>query len=165
MNCANRRSKSDVDSGRDVIHGKNKTYESLLNHVILPRSLPKELPENALNDEMVLIAKMTEAVISCTGWIPERIVRNFQRFKRTHSNLIGKTVSQEIDALEPGDTFAVLVKGQQCVFIVHMPLCERDVYGTKMVQIGTFPSTPPLKEIYKCSGDLQVSEEKFQRPK
>lgn len=131
-------------------------YESLLNHVILPRSLPIELPQNALNEEKVLISRMTEAVISCAGWIPDRIVCNFQRFKRTHGDLTGKTVSRQIDALEPGDTFAVLVKRQQCVFIVHMPLSERDADGIKMVQIGTFPSAATPKEIYKCSGDLQV---------
>lgn len=139
-----------------MVDGKKKTYESVLNHVILPRTLPKELPENAANEENVLISRMTEAVVSCAGWIPERIVRNFQRFKRTHSDLTAKTVSRQIDALEPGDTFAVLVKQQKCVFLVHMPLSEEDAYGTKMVQIGTFPSAASSKEIYKCSGDLQV---------
>lgn len=143
-----------------MIDGKKKTYESLLNHIILPRSLPKELPENAINEEKFLISRMHEAVVSCAGWIPERIVRNFQRFKRAHSDLTGKTVSRQIDALEPGDTFAVLVKRQQCVFMVHMPLCEEDAHGIKMVQIGTFPSVASSKEIYKCSGDLQVNEKK-----
>lgn len=139
-----------------MIDGKKKTYESLLNHVVLPRSLPKELPENALNEEKFLISRMTEAVASCAGWIPERIIGNFQRFKRAHSDFTGKTVSRQIDALEPGDTFAFLVKRQQCVFIVHMPLSEENAHDSKMVQIGTFPSEVSSKELYKSSGDLQV---------
>lgn len=142
-----------------MVDGKKQTYESLLNHVILPRALPNELSENAIHEEKILISRMTDAIVSCAGWIPGRVVQNFQRFRRTHSDLTAKTVSRQIDTLEPGDTFAVLVKRQQCVFMVHMPLSERrHTNGTRLVQIGTFPSAAFPKDIYKCSSDLQVSE-------
>lgn len=128
-------------------------YEDLLHHVVLPRVLPNVLEKSKIEEhELMLVDKLTASIEQSAKYLPASTVKNFQNFNQLHKDRDPKLVSQQINELRPGKTFAMLLKKQHTVFMIHMPDDERGI-----VNIGTFPSRCDAKQVYGAGlNDLQV---------
>lgn len=141
----------------DMEKRQNK-YEDLLYHIVLPRLLPQERPKDYEHMDLMLLSHLVDTVENSSEWIPSATVRLFQSLKRTHMNRTSKSISTEINALEPGNSFAMFVRRQNCALMVHMPKEEADVHSDEMkkVIVMTFPANLHPKEVYSHSSDLEV---------
>lgn len=133
------------------------TFENLLNHVVLPRVLPDGYLKDHEDHELLLLSTMVQTVETNSEWIPSATVRLFQRLKRIHTiSRTPETIANEINLLQPGETFAMFVRRQNTGFMIHMPT-EQVSNAEKSVIVLTFPGNLHPKEIYKHSSDLEVS--------
>lgn len=110
---------------RELQDGRHQVYEHLLQNVVLPRVLTKKILEDRNEQELILVKMMAGAVRNGHEWIPDKIVQNFNRFELIQHDRTPETVSDEIAALEPGDTFAILLREQKTVFMIHMPANDK----------------------------------------
>lgn len=131
---------------------------ALLTHVILPRFLPQsESLQTYYHTELKLFDEMCENVMDLSGIIPSETVALFKSMHKAHHNLNSTTIFNQINALQPGDTFALYVRRQNCAFMIHVPTDENLVYGKPHHAIvATFPARMHPDEIYKCDSDLEV---------
>lgn len=132
------------------------TYENLLYHVVLPRVLPDGYLQDHENQELSLLSIMVQTVESNSEWIPSATVRLCQRLKLTHMSRTPETISNEIDKLQPGETFAMFVRRQNTGIMIHMP-SEQVSNAEKTVTVVTFPGSLHPKEIYNHTSDLEVT--------
>lgn len=154
--------------------------ERLVTHVVLPRDISKKILNDAEKQDHMLIDRMTKTIEESTFCIPDRIVTTFRRFKQVHSDCSAQNVSEQINGLEPGDTFAMLIRNVKCVFMIHRPCVDAKYENidssdsesshtsdsaesrsqcadkSEMVTIASFPSAIDPKDIYSHSSDLQV---------
>lgn len=157
--------------------------ERLVTHVVLPRDISNKILKEHDRVNLMLIERMTKTIEDSSDWIPDRVVSTFRRFKRVNINRSPEFVSQQINELEPGGIFAMLVRNQRCVFMIHRskrddePSNSSDLSDsdsaitsvdlksqgqcsdeTEMVTIASFTSAVDPKEIYSHSmSDLQVN--------
>lgn len=147
--------------------------EHLVAHVVLPRGISNKILRDNHQQDLTLIARMTETIESSVDFIPHRILTTFRRFQKVHVNRSPIEMSNQIKHLEPGDTFGMLVRNQKRVLMIHRPKCKvvlNDSDSSKtsvdqsqssdeseMVTIASFPSAIDPKDIYSHSSDLQVS--------
>lgn len=134
----------------------NELHDHFLKHIILPRVLPDELPEMEDTHESYFMQKLLDTIEDCAEWIPERTLKAMKQFKSIHEDRSSSNISNQIKALEPGDTFSMLIKNQKCVFLIHVPDEEINENDTSLVQIATFPSCIILNEMYK--GNFHVGK-------
>lgn len=133
----------------------------LLDHVLLPRLLPQTKRNNLHDLELDLLSRMAELVEVQDEWIPAPTVKMFENLYHVQAECQPETIFEQINDLKPGGTFALFVKGQNCVFVVYMPLTddndqpEPDDLTT--VIVATFPGSMDPKDIYKNFGDFEVS--------
>lgn len=127
--------------------------ENLLNHIVLPRVLPDERGQNKFRDSNLLF-HLNEAIDNLSSWIPSTTVHLFNSLIRTHENLTPETITGEINALQPGQTFTMFVQRQNTGFMIHMPY--EQAKESKTVIVSTFPSSLHPKQIYEHLGDLEV---------
>lgn len=132
---------------------RQATYEVLLHHVILPRVLSTVLEKNNIEEqELMLVADLTASIEQCAKYLPPSIIMFFRKFKQLHNNRDAKLVSQQINELQPGETFAMLLKKQHTVFMIHMPKEKSGI-----ANIATFPSRCDAKQVYDyLSSDLNM---------
>lgn len=130
------------------------SYERLLYHIILPRVLPQNKEACTEEIELSLLSRMTENVENSLEWIPQATVRLFTSLTRIHTVRIKQMVSKEINALQPGECFAMFIRRQNTAFMIHMPTDQPD--DLKNVTVMTFPGNFSPEKIYEHSGDLQV---------
>lgn len=128
----------------------------LLHHVVLSRTMPQEqaqFPE----DGLMLMEKMIENVENLAESIPKKTVELFERLKRINRELTEDVVSDEIADLKPGDTFAMLIRQQYSVFMVHV-LRDADLHDEQAhnVVVATFPTSLYPKHVYEHDSDLEV---------
>lgn len=126
----------------------------LLHHVILPRVLPQEKSPHLYDVEFNLMIKMVQNVEDLAEFIPPKTVELFQRLHRVHTMCTKETISREINALQPGDTFAMFVRLQYSGFMIHVPLNE-NVNDVQNVIVSTIPNLHP-DEIYNHETDYEV---------
>lgn len=132
---------------------------ALLTHVILPRFLPQYQPlQTYYHTELKLFDEMYENVMDLSGIIPSETVALFKSMHNVHHNLTSTNIYNEINALQPGDTFAMFVRRQRCTFMIYVPTDDENlVYGKPQTAIvATFPARMHPDEIYKCDSDLEV---------
>lgn len=132
-------------------------YESLLYHIVLPRVLPQERFKDYDQQNLELLWILAEEIES-SEWIPPATKNFFNSFKKTHTTRTTETITQEINALKPGESFAMFIDCQNCALMIHMPLKGNNehVDETTSVVVSTFPGNLHPKEIYVQSSDLQV---------
>lgn len=146
--------------------GKNPTpqqkQDMLLRHVILPRFLPQEKSNYFHQTEIQLMHEMVENVCNFSGKIPMQTIKLFLNFWKIHNESIPNqsTVSTKINELLPGDSFAMFVRRQNCMFTIHAPPNQ----GKKSVNtepqeviIATFPGNIHPDEFYKHESDIEVN--------
>lgn len=138
-----------------------KRFESLLHHIVLPRVLPNGKSPDYEKIELMLLARMADAVDKCSEWIPSATVRFFERLKRIHNQIPGKPipteVCSEINAIHPGEMFGMFVRRQNTAFMIEMPNNQNNANKEmNTVIVTTFPGNLHPKEIYSYSRDLTV---------
>lgn len=129
-------------------------HEVLMNHVILPRYLPQHKSKNYHHEELALVFNMTENVRNLAKSLPRNTVSMFDRLARVHQTLTPSVVSTEIRKLQPGETFAMFVRRQNCALMVHKP---PDGNGDRVI-VSTFPGLLHPKLIASAGSDIEVSK-------
>lgn len=132
-------------------------FEYLLYHIVLPRVLPQKKSNDFEHHELLLLSRLNDVIKDCSEWIPLATVRLFNSLKTTHMNRTADFVSKEIRALQPGDTFAMFVRRQNCGLMIYMPIdgnTQADKQET--VVVTTFPGNLHIKEIYQHQSDIKV---------
>lgn len=140
----------DVPMELSIAHNEDE----LLEHIILPRILPQEKSSMLYKTELELMKKMVENVENMADIIPLKTVELFQRMQRVHMICEKGNVSQEINALRPGDTFAMFVRLQHTAIMIHVPSNEK-INDVQNVIVSTIPTLHP-GEIYKHDSDFEV---------
>lgn len=132
--------------------------DMLLNHVILPRYLPQSKSRHFHQTELKLLDEMVENVVNLSQRIPSKTVQLFEKMRKIHHDRSPKNISKEINALQPGDSFAMFVRRQNCVFLIYAPSDVNVVAGKpQSVIVSTFPGNLHPKEVYNCNSDLEVT--------
>lgn len=136
-----------MDSDNKELENQNK----ILHHVVLSRILPP------LENELELVQQMIESVENVATWIPDKTVELFQRMKRLNLEPTEDAVSNEIDGLKPGDTFAMIIRRQYAVIMIHL-LPDANIQDEQAhnVIVATFQSSVHPKFIYEHDSDLEV---------
>lgn len=133
------------------------SMESLFNHVLLPRVLPHE--KQRLSIEMKLMTIMVENVKSLAKYLPPKTVTLFKNLQKVHSECTPKVISECINKLRLGDTFAMFVRRHNTLFMIYAPLEENDGDSDgdfEDVIVATFPGNLHPKEIYVNDSDIAV---------
>lgn len=147
-----------------AIHGSKNVELSrldkqniLLNHIILPHFLPQTDSPQFYQSELQLFDEIFKSVMDLSKNIPSKTVALFKSMHNIYHNLNAMNVSQEINALRPGDTFAMFVRRQNYAFMVYVPSDERIVHGKPQNAIvATFPGRLHPSEVYKYESDIEV---------
>lgn len=131
--------------------------DDLLLHVILPRVLPNTWPSSFYRAEESLLSHMVKNIVNSRECMPPKTIEMFQRLERMHLSFTPTNISNEINELKSGDTFAIYVRRQNCMFIVYVPSSE-GVSDSKIqnVIVATFPGNLHSSEIYKHDSDIEV---------
>lgn len=130
----------------------------LLHHVLLPRFLPHQ-KQNILYDmEMELLSRMVDLVDVKEDWIPKPTVEMFKSFYNVQADCQPATISGQINRLQPGDTFAMFVNNQNCMFVIYMPSTDDNIEpgDSTTVIVATSPGNLNSNGIYSNIGDLEV---------
>lgn len=143
-----------MDADVDMTLSYEHKEDVLLHHVVLPRYLPQERSPNLYDVELDLMSKMAKNVEDLSDFIPSKTVELFQRLQRVHTMCTKETISREINALQPGDTFAMFVRLQHTGFMVHVPKTET-VDNVQNVIVSTIPNLHPV-DIYQHDTDYEV---------
>lgn len=132
------------------------SYEELLYHIILPRTLPDAKSENHEKRDLNFLSLMSETIQNLSEKIPSPTVRMFASLNRIYDNRTKETISQEINELKPGEIFAMFVRRQNCGLMIYMPPIDENGCQSTNVIVSTFPGNLHPVEIYKYPSDLQV---------
>lgn len=147
---------SEVDS--------QEVQDTLLTHIILPRFLPQQKPR--FYHELDLMSRIVDTVENLDEWIPSKTVELMQKLRRVHFECTPQVISEEINALRPGDTFAMFVRRQNCAFMIHKPsngmVKVEDEIASNVI-VATFPGNLHPGEIYKHDSDIEVNFQYFQK--
>ncbi|XP_055297736.1 uncharacterized protein LOC129566134 [Sitodiplosis mosellana] len=135
----------------------SNSEDKLLHHVILSRWLPQENPYH-LEDGETLMKRMIENVENLAEWIPSKTVELFERLKRINLECTESVISEEIASLKPGDTFAMFVRRQNCVIMIHV-LTDAKLNGelSPNTIVATFPGRLHSREIYEHDSDIEYN--------
>lgn len=126
---------------------------TLMHHIVLPRVLPKKMTEFAT--ELEIMRKMVGNVRSLAEHIPNKTVDLFFKLQSVYYNCIPRAISNVINNLAPGDTFAMFVRHQGCAIMIHVPSNER-VNNVQNVIVATFPGSLDPSEIYRHDSGIEV---------
>lgn len=128
----------------------------LINHVVLPRYLPQVT--QSYEHELQLLQRMVELIEVQDEWIPKETIEVLRNMMDIQVNCLPVTISEQINALTPGKTFAMYVKNQNCMFVIYMPAneIEKPNEATTVI-VATFPSDVDPKFINRTIDDFEVS--------
>lgn len=132
-----------------------KIHENLLDHVLLPRYLSSEKLTHF--HEVTLLSYMIETLKDFSD-SPPNTLKMFESLARVHRQRSAEIISKEINELQPGNTFAMFVRRQNCCFMVHMPITNVQIKPNDetTVIVSTFPGSIHPREIYGNPSDLEV---------
>lgn len=132
-----------------------ETQNILLNHVVLPRVLPQE--KARFIHEQAIINLMVENVENLSDWLPEKTVEMMDRLKRVTREYTRTVVSEIINELEPGDSFSMFIRRQNCTIMFYIPPTEENsTEEPQNIIVATFIGTLHPKEIFKHESDIEV---------
>lgn len=138
----------------DMKMSSEHNEDVLLHHVILPRVLPQKKTPRLYETEFNLMKIMVTNVKNLAQYIPSKTVELFERLHRVHMMCTKENISEEIKALQPGDTFAMFVRLQHTGLMIHVPSTE-NVNNVQNVIVSTIPNLHPV-EIYSHESDFEV---------
>lgn len=135
--------------------------EMLLTHVILPRFLPQHISTHLDKTDLQLLHEMVQTVLDSSSLVPIQTVKLFQILRKIHNRIEvnTNTISTEINALRPGDSFAMFVRRQRWMFMIHVPPCDDGNAANSQPQeviVASFPGNVRPSEIYKHDSDIAV---------
>lgn len=134
-----------------------KYQNILLDHVILPRELPKK--KSSFNHEQALIDQMIENVDNLSDLLPQKTVKMMKRLKRVNYECTSAVVSELINELRPGDTFSMFVRKQNTAIIFYVPDhtgVDNDGKPDNII-VATFPGCLHPRTIYENESDVEVN--------
>lgn len=132
--------------------------DMLMDHVLLPRVPSPKTPEKLSDLELNIISQMTKIVGDwATKGLPRKTADLLQLLKRFHNTYSPETVSEKLNSLRPGDNFAMFVRAQHCVILIHMPI-ERNENN---VTVAVFPGSLDPSEIYIRDSGIEVKSFNF----
>lgn len=138
--------------------------DMLLHHVILPRFLPQGKSSHFHQTEIQLMHEMVQSVCNLREEIPMETVKLSLNFWKIHHESMPNqsTISTEIKALQPGNSFAMFVRRQNCMFVIHAPSsqgekAEQANAVPQEVIVATFPGNLHPDEVYKHDSDIEVN--------
>lgn len=102
---------------------------------------------------------MVKNIRTSSDWVPPETVDLFKSLEKVQLSCTPDIVAAEINALEPGDTFAMYIHRQNCAIIVYMPKNQKvKAKEQRNVMVATFPGELPAGEIYKHESDIEVND-------
>lgn len=133
----------------------------MLTHVILPRFLPQRISAHLHATELHLLHEIVKNLEDLSEMVPKQTVKLFQSLRRIHNEieLNADTISSEINKLRPGDSFAIFVRRQRWMFMIHAPPSNDESAAStesEEVILATFPGNVRPSEIYKPKSDISV---------
>lgn len=132
------------------------SHENLLNHIVLPRYIPQYRLPNFPLEELELLKRMAENVEKFADSIPANTLKMIRSLAKVHLELTPKAIMEEINKLQPGETFAMFVRLQNCAIIIHMP-SKGSTDSDNNVIVATFIGKVNPNEVYKNPSDLEVT--------
>lgn len=143
-----------------VNNDDQQRQEMVLNYAVLPRILPQEKPKELHRTELQMIAQMIGKVVDLSGILPSKTIESFKRLGRVHDLNVPNVeeVTEQINSLRSGDTFAMFVRRQNCTFTIYVPPYESigDGIPENMI-VATFPGNLHPNEVYKYESDIEVN--------
>lgn len=139
--------------------------DMFLTHVVHPRCLPQHLSQHLDKTELQLLHGVVDIVVDSSGIVPTQTIKLFENLRKIHKTIEvnANTISSEINALRPGNSFAMLVRRHRWMFMIHVPP-SGDVNAAdsqpQEVIVASFPLNLRPSEIYKgnhVDGDIAVS--------
>lgn len=128
--------------------------ENILHHIVLPRYLPQERSPNFATEELELLKRMVKNVENLSDVVPINTLQMMRSLEDFHQKPYPKTIKYNINKLQPGETFAMFVRAQNCALMIHMlPEAAAD---SENIVIATFPGKLHPKEVYANPSDLEV---------
>lgn len=145
------------DLALDPNQDQNLEHE-LLNHVLLPRYLPQIKQGDLYEHELELLSRMVDVVAVQDEWIPINTVDMLCNLYRVHADCLPETIFKHINALKPGKTFAMFIKGQNCMLVIYMPPTKNNEQPNESTSVilSTFPGNLNPKDINRNTGDFEV---------
>lgn len=145
----------------DACATAQQKQDMLLTHVILPRFLPQEISHHLDQTDLQLLHGMVDNVENLSGMVPPQTVKLFKSLRKIHQRieLNVDTISNEINALRAGDSFAIFVRRQRWMFIIYAPPCDDKNAANSEPQeviVASFPGNVRPGEIYKHESDIEV---------
>lgn len=129
--------------------------ENLLNHIVLPRYLPQKRSPNFCAEELELLKRMVQTVESFPEEMPENTLQMMRSLADFHvQKPFPKTIKLNIRDLQPGGTFAMFVRSQNCALLIHM--LPKAPANSENIVVCTFPGKLHPKEVYDNPSDLEV---------
>lgn len=145
----------DVDADTEVEKEAPDKKTLLMNHILLPRSLPREKYDSHETD-LDLMNKMIDNVQKLTYYLPSKTVHLLEKLQEIYLNCTPQAVTQAINALGPDDTFVMFLKIENCAIMFHVPSNE-SVNNVQNVIIATIPGSLDASEIYEnINNDIEV---------
>lgn len=129
--------------------------ENLFRHIILPRFLLPYRTPNFPLEELELLQRFAENVEQLADHVPPNTLKMIRSLAKVHLNLRPSAIKEEINGLQPGETFAMFVRFQNCAIIIHMlPNAPSD---SNNIIVATFLGKVHPDEVYKNPSDLEVT--------
>lgn len=134
------------------LNDSNVPNTELLYHVLLPRFIPQEVRGDFYELELKLLFHFINVARDLYDQAPN-IVNTLREFYIVQKNLSPATIHDAIDNLEPGETFAMFIKGQNCALMINMPL---NANKKRQVIVATFPIGLNRRVVNSDPGDFEV---------
>lgn len=147
----NHRSSISVD--QSISSSNIRDDDMLLDHVLLPRILLHNTPEELLKTESNIISQMVRIADDWTSkWLSSKTAELLRGLKNFYLGCSPQTVHKTINNLCPGDNFAVFVRAQHCAILIHVPVES----NANDVIVATFPGILKPSEIYSRESGIEV---------
>lgn len=130
--------------------------ENLMNQIVLPRYLPQYRTPHFAVEELELLKRLVETVGSLKNDVPINTVQMMRSLDDVHQKPYPKTIRKNIGELQPGGTFAMFVRSQNCALLIHMLPEEEAPADSENIVVATFPGKLHPKEVYGNPSDLEV---------
>lgn len=102
-------------------------------------------------EELELLKRLTKSVESLSNFIPANTLEMMRSLVDVHVSVKPNTIEDKLSNLQPGETFAMFVRSQNCAISFH-----RDPEEPEDIIVTTFPGKVHPKEVYNHVGDLVV---------
>lgn len=124
-------------------------HSMLLNHVLLPRVLPQQ--KERFYNEQAIVIQFIENIENVSEWLPVKTVEMMERLKCVTLECKRAVVSNIINELEPGGSFSMFIRRQNCTLMFYRPSNQ-----LQNIIIATFVGNLHPKETYKHESDIEV---------